>query len=913
MNRIAILFVLLLSSVLENDVYAQLVNGCGFLQQNRLEIGIANNGAYGTPEDAPAGYHPNNNPLFATMFNPTTNTFLTRTNALGFVADYDSNGWTVGTPPYIGDYFLPGTPQEGWSVEVNGVRCDAFSSNYQTNGTTGFSAAMTGTNQFVTTTPTETRSVWNGNFGDLNIKQTTSVKQNKLYFTGNVKFYNTGTTTLNNVYYMRTLDPDNDVSVTNNFTTINEITYQLPNFGNKSLVGCTSTINANAYLGLGTIDCRSKVFICQFGLFPPGTPNDTLGALFNAHPDLIYTGTYTQDVGVGIIYQIGNILPGDSSELNFAYILNVNQLDEALDAIKPKWLNNSSLYQSNDTIYACSNTTVPVSIVNGDNYNWSWSSTAPLSNTSGISNNVTFGTTPIQVMAVGTGICNDTIIFYLAPTDTVYTTINASICSGQAYVFNGISYTTAGSYSTVVTTPSGCDSIVTLVLGVGANSSTTLNASVCQGVGYLFNGNVLNTAGTYFDTLANAVGCDSLIILNLLVGTTTYGSFNAAICQGQSYAFNGSNLTSAGAYLDTIANSNGCDSVITLNLTIKPLPLATFTVDRTQICSSEQVVATYTGTMDPNNIHSLTTSGGTIVSGSGVGPYTIEWSTPGTKTLTWIVTLDGCQSIPVIQTVTVIEGPDLKLEYDKDICIDGTATIEAISSVSGLVYNWTLNDATLVSGSTASGGPLELSWNTLGTKTILVQLDNQGCLSNIDTARITVHELPTANIISKDGKIVYCELDVVRLSTDAMPNAFYQWTPIELFTRYDYNDADLIIYDTTLITTKVTTAYGCIAYDTLTLFTTPCDDYFIPNVFTPNGDGKNEVFKVFGLKTNAHIEMLVYNRWGQLMFQSSDPNLGWNGFYKGAPSETGVYFYHIKITFPTGETKIEKGDVTILR
>ena len=112
---------------------AQMVNGCCFLQQNRLEIGIANNGAYGTPEDAPAGYHPNNNPSFSIMYNPTSATYVARPNALGFVADYDTNGWAVGTPPYFGDYFLPGTPQEGWSVEVNGVRCDAFSTNYQTN------------------------------------------------------------------------------------------------------------------------------------------------------------------------------------------------------------------------------------------------------------------------------------------------------------------------------------------------------------------------------------------------------------------------------------------------------------------------------------------------------------------------------------------------------------------------------------------------------------------------------------------------------------------------------------------------------------------------------------------------------------------------------------------------------------
>ncbi len=139
-------------SVITSSVSAQLVNGCGFLQQNRLEIGIANNGAYGTPENAPVGYHPNNNPLISNTYNPVTGAFIQHTNALGFVADYDSNGWSVGTPPYFGDYFLPGTPQEGWSVDINGVRCDAFSSAYQISGSTGYTGTLTGSNTNDTTT-----------------------------------------------------------------------------------------------------------------------------------------------------------------------------------------------------------------------------------------------------------------------------------------------------------------------------------------------------------------------------------------------------------------------------------------------------------------------------------------------------------------------------------------------------------------------------------------------------------------------------------------------------------------------------------------------------------------------------------------------------------------------------------------
>lgn len=905
------LLTVVILAMASQQMSAQLVNGCGFLQQNRLEVGIANNGAYGTPENAPVGYHPNNNPLFANTYNPVTTAFIQHTNALGFVADYDSNGWNVGTPPYFGDYFLPGTPQEGWSVEVNGVRCDAFSSEYQTSGTTGFVGALSGTNQFVTTAAGVTTSVWQGAFGNMNIKQTTTLKQNKLYFTTNVKFYNTGGTTLQHVYYMRTLDPDNDVSTTNNFTTINNITYQLPNPGNKSLVGCTSTIDTNAYLGLGTIDCRSKVFICDFGLFPP---SDTLGYLFSGtHPDLTYTGTYTQDVGVGIVYDLGDIPAGDSTELNFAYILNEASLDEALDEIKPQWLNNSNLYQSNDTIYACANTQVPVSIVHGDDFNWTWSSTAPLSNTTGTTNTVTFGTTPVLVTAYGTGICLDTISFYLAVGSSVTTTINASICSGAAYVFNGVSYTTGGTYHDTVTTSSGCDSIVTLILNVGANTAHTINASVCQGASYFFNGVNLNTAGTYYDTLINSVGCDSIITLHLLVGVTTYGTANVSICQGQTYFFNGFNLSAAGTYLDTLVNSNGCDSILTLNLSLKPVPVAGIAINKPQICNSDSITATYTGTIDPLNIYNFNSNGGTILSGSGKGPFDVKWNTSGVKTLSFTVTLNGCTSAPASQQVTVIDGPHVKAIYDSSICINATANMEANVDVPGCVFNWNLFGANLVSGSTSTAGPLTLSWNSVGPKMVIIQCDNQGCLSNIDTVIINVHELPTANISSLDGKDMYCETDEVHLTTDNIPNSFYQWQPIDLFTHYDYNNANMQVYDTTLVSTLVTTAFGCTATDTMTIYTTPCDQFFIPNSFTPNGDHLNDVFHVVGLHPNAKVDMVIYDRWGVRIFESDDANLGWNGYYKGKKVDSGVFFYYIKITFPTGIARILKGDVTVLR
>ena len=120
------------------------------------------------------------------------------------------------------------------------------------------------------------------------------------------------------------------------------------------------------------------------------------------------------------------------------------------------------------------------------------------------------------------------------------------------------------------------------------------------------------------------------------------------------------------------------------------------------------------------------------------------------------------------------------------------------------------------------------------------------------------------------------------------------------------------IYDTMLVSTRVMTSFGCIATDTMSLYATACEDYFIPNSFTPNSDGNNDYFHVVGLHENAHVDMNIYNRWGNLVYQG-ETTQGWDGRYKGKAAESGVYFYYLKITFPTGKTVIEKGDLTLLR
>lgn len=212
----------------------------------------------------------------------------------------------------------------------------------------------------------------------------------------------------------------------------------------------------------------------------------------------------------------------------------------------------------------------------------------------------------------------------------------ATVCPGEAYPWNGQAVSTPGQTCLTLTSAVGCDSTACLELTLLPNSTADLTQEICQGSCYGFNGQVLSAAGTYFDTLVAANGCDSLVSLQLEVAAAVAVSLTAelcagqvydffgllldqpgsyqqtssgvcdttytltlsptdisltiltdSICQGGSYDFNGQPLSTAGAYLDTLVAANGCDSIVALQLGVTP----TVTVSLTdEICTGQAYV-----------------------------------------------------------------------------------------------------------------------------------------------------------------------------------------------------------------------------------------------------------------------------------------------------------------------------------
>jgi gliding motility-associated-like protein len=87
---------------------------------------------------------------------------------------------------------------------------------------------------------------------------------------------------------------------------------------------------------------------------------------------------------------------------------------------------------------------------------------------------------------------------------------------------------------------------------------------------------------------------------------------------------------------------------------------------------------------------------------------------------------------------------------------------------------------------------------------------------------------------------------------------------------------------------------------------------FIPNTFTPNGDGKNDVFRVYG-KSIKNIDMRIYDRWGDMVYFSSEQDPYWDGSMHDKMMNTAVFVYMIRIDFLNGVSWYRKGDITLLR
>lgn len=353
-------------------VSAQFIKGDIFLQGNFLELAVASNGSLGSGDKSPAGYH---------------SLFLGLTPAkLGIVADPDKDGWTTGNPPFFGDYFLPGTPLEEWDIQVNGFTGRAS----RTDGDSAFSFGLGGRNVSYQSIGDLRIAEWEGAMGDLKIYQTVVIDVTKMYVLFRVKLKNAGPVRLNKIYYNRSIDPDNEVEQSmHGHPTHMKIRNQLPDPKQQVLVTAIGD-EFGTYFGMCTRDCKAKTYFLNSGLIvTPGI--DSLYQAIGSAAGYYYkkTDSIYADVGMGIVFNVGNLNAGDSTYISYGYLLHPGDLNALMDAFAPAWVYKGKIYRNNETIYACEGETIELGILsNGYGADWKWTYSPLLSDTVGQANKV---------------------------------------------------------------------------------------------------------------------------------------------------------------------------------------------------------------------------------------------------------------------------------------------------------------------------------------------------------------------------------------------------------------------------------------------------------------------------------------------------------------------------------------------
>lgn len=171
----------------------------------------------------------------------------------------------------------------------------------------------------------------------------------------------------------------------------------------------------------------------------------------------------------------------------------------------------------------------------------------------------------------------------IGPQNAYETTQTAAICEGESYSFGTQNLTQAGTYQETFTSAEGCDSLVTLELTVHTVNLPPVIQTACTSYFWEQTGETYLTSGIYRDTLTSSYGCDSILTLDLTIGQHTASSVQIAACGSYTWALTGEAYTLSGLYHDTIPNASGCDSVITLDLTILEPTASTWPVTA---CSS---------------------------------------------------------------------------------------------------------------------------------------------------------------------------------------------------------------------------------------------------------------------------------------------------------------------------------------
>ena len=349
----------------------------------------------------------------------------------------------------------------------------------------------------------------------------------------------------------------------------------------------------------------------------------------------------------------------------------------------------------------------------------------------------------------------------------------------------------------------------------------------------------------------------------------------------------------AGSYQLTVTDANLCTAVSANIIVSQPVQIAVSSTVLPIGCAGQTDGAVQ-----------LSVTGGT-------GPYSFLWSNAaaskdvyGLSVGNYSVTVFDHNGCTTSQTYSVGSAPPIQLTGNvHNVSCAGMTNGNIVLSISGgtpgYSYFWNTDTA------------LNLDHLAEGTYIVTVN-DALGCSAQFSfniTAdyQLTLQAGPPATI--KPGQFA-----LITVSANVDHDNVYTWAPSTSLSCTNCLSTEASPRETTSYTVYVTDSNGCKASAEVLVQVNTVYNVFVPNAFSPNGDGNNDEFQIFGdIGTINYLQLTIFNRWGELVFETGDSNFKWDGNYKGQPAPQGVYIYVMQTVFSDGSKQDFKGSVTLLR
>lgn len=603
----------------------------------------------------------------------------------------------------------------------------------------------------------------------------------------------------------------------------------------------------------------------------------------------------------------------------------------------------------------CSGTPITLSATGGTAYNWN----------NGVNNGVAFtptGTNTYTVTGTGSNGCTNTasVLVVVNSAPNVNAGQNQSICAGfpvtlsasgaNTYswnngVLNNSAFypTTTNTYTVTGTSVNGCTA--TSQVTVTVNPSPTVNGGsnkvVCAGTAIILNATGANTytwsngvmnnvpfvpinSGTYTVTGTSSNGC--IGTSSVFVTVNPLPIINAgpdiSVCNGSavqlnasggvSYLWsnglnNGSSFvpSSTAVYSVTGTDHNGCIATDDIQVVVNPIPTVFAGADQ-NICDGNSV------TLNAQGANTYSWSSGLINGVSfnlPVGQY--AYTVTGTSAA-------GCSATDEI-TITVIPKPIVNFDSDINTGCSPLQVTFTNTSPESQSCQWNMHDGTsLISGNTVSHKFMNFGDYTVS----LTILGSNGCSNTLSLENyIHVLETPKASFFSNSAVITESNGKINFFNTSTGADKYLWSFGDESVGSIEFSPSHSYVYQSYgqyLVTLIAYNDNGCVDSISKWIRAQEEEIFYIPNAFTPNGNGLNDVFKpIFTSGYDEHnFYFAVYNRWGELIFETKDPELGWNGTSMKSGDLVGEGIYTYMVIFKSSinsERKQIMGHVNLMK